>query len=118
MPKDDHIRLRHMLDAAREILVFSKSKTRESLDSDRQLVMALEKSFEILGEAAVYVSAERRRELPGIPWQNIVGMRNRLIHAYFDINLDILWKTIVEDLPPLIAELEKALVGKNGQNDH
>ena len=118
MPKDDNIRLHHMLDAAREAIAFSKNKTRGSLDSDRQLVRALEKSIEILGEAAVRVTEERRRGLSGIPWKNIVGMRNRLIHAYFDINLDVLWKTIVEDLPPLIAELEKILEGKNGQNNH
>jgi uncharacterized protein with HEPN domain len=107
MPKDDNIRLRHMLEAAREATAFSKNKTRESLDSDRQLVRALEKSIEILGEAAVHVTEKRRHGLQGIPWKNIVGMRNHLIHAYFDINLDILWKTIVEDLPPLISELEK-----------
>jgi uncharacterized protein with HEPN domain len=118
MPKDDYIRLRHMLDAAREATAFSESKTRESLDSDKQLVRALEKSIEILGEAAVHVSEERRIGLLGIPWKNIIGMRNRLIHAYFDINLDVLWKTIVEDLPPLIAELEKVLEGKNVQNDY
>ena len=70
------------------------------------------------GEAAIYVTDERRQALPGIPWKNIIGMRNRLIHAYFDINLDILWKTVIEDLPPLIAELEKVLEGKNVQNDH
>jgi len=44
-----------------------------------------------------------------IPWQNIIGMRHRLIHAYFDINLDVVWNTIVEDLPPLIKELERVL---------
>lgn len=48
-----------------------------------------------------------REEFPQIPWMNIISMRNRLIHGYFDINLDIVWKTVVEDLPPLIAELEK-----------
>jgi uncharacterized protein with HEPN domain len=118
MLKDDNIRLRHMLDAAREAIAFSESKARESLDSDKQLVRALEKSIEIIGEAAVHVSEERRHNLLGIPWTNIIGMRNRLIHAYFDINLDILWKTIIEDLPPLMAELEKVLEGKNIQNDY
>ena len=118
MPKDDNIRLRHMLDAAREAIAFSENKTRKSLDSDKQLVRALEKDIEIVGEAAVYVTEEKRQALPGIPWKNIMGMRNRLIHAYFDINLDILWKTVIEDLPPLIAELEKVLEGENVQNDH
>ncbi len=109
MQKDDAVRLRHMLDAAREAESFAKNKTRGSLDTDRKLVLALIKSIEIIGEAAAKVTQKCREDLPQIPWPNIIGMRNRLIHAYFDINLDILWKTVTEDLPPLIAELEKIL---------
>jgi len=78
-----------------------------SLDADRQLVLSLVKSIEIIGEAAANVTAESRAALPHIPWRDIISMRNRLIHAYFDINLDILWKTVIEDLPPLLAELKK-----------
>jgi uncharacterized protein with HEPN domain len=96
-----------MLDAAREADSFSRHKTRNSLDTDRKLVLALVKCIEIIGEAAAGISNESREELHQIPWSNIIGMRNRLIHAYFDINLDILWKTIQEDLPPLISELEQ-----------
>lgn len=107
MQKDDLVRLRHMLDAAREAEFFARNKTRSSLDIDRKLVLALVKSIEIVGEAAANVTNKCREDLPQIPWPNIIGMRNRLIHAYFDINLDILWKTVIEDLPPLIADLEK-----------
>ena len=107
MRKDDSIRLHHMLDAAKEAKSFSQDKTRNSLDIDRELVLALVKCIEIIGEAATHISSESREVLPQIPWSNIIGMRNRLIHAYFDINLDILWKTVIEDLPPLIFELEK-----------
>jgi uncharacterized protein with HEPN domain len=109
MRKDDSIRLHHMLDAAREAESFFRNKTRESLDADRKLAFALVKCIEILGEAAAQISNESREALPQIPWSDIIAMRNRLIHAYFDINLDILWKTIIEDLPPLISELEKIL---------
>ena len=70
------------------------------------------KAIEIVGEAASKISEECREDFPQIPWTNIIGMRNRLIHAYFDLNLDILWKTITEDLPPLIAELEKILLSE------
>jgi uncharacterized protein with HEPN domain len=107
MQKDDSIRLRHMLDAAREATSFATGHNRTSLDTDRQLTLALVKSIEIIGEAATKVTGEGQGQWPQIPWSNIVTMRNRLIHAYFDINLDILWKTITEDLPPLIAQLEK-----------
>lgn len=109
MQKDDEIRLRHMLDAARQALDFVRDETRGSLNKDRKLEFALVKAIEIVGEAASKVSTESRENLPQIPWPNIIGMRNRVIHAYFDINLDILWKTITEDLPPLVAELEKVL---------
>jgi uncharacterized protein with HEPN domain len=95
-----------MLDAAEDALSFVKNKRRANLDIDRKLVLALVKAIEIVGEAAVKVSADGRSEHPGIPWDKIVSMRNRLIHAYFNIDLDILWQTVNEDIPALIAELE------------
>ncbi len=112
MQKDDLIRLRHMLDAAREAISFARNKTRRSLDTDRKLILALVKSIEIIGEAAANVTKEGQEATPQIPWPSIISMRNRLIHAYFDINLDIVWQTINEDLPPLIIELEK-IIAKN-----
>ena len=62
-----------------------------------------------MGEAAGRVSAAARVEWPEIPWQDIVAMRHRLIHGYFDIDLDIVWNTVRDDLPPLAEQLEKAL---------
>ena len=109
MRKDDSVRLHHMLDAAREAESFIHDKTRNSLDTDRKLALALVKCIEILGEAAANVTGECREALPQIPWMSIIGMRNRLIHAYFDINLDILWNTLIEDIPPLVDELEKVV---------
>ena len=99
MLRDDEIRLRHMLDAAREALSFAQGRTRGELDNDRQLGLALVKAIEIVGEAAAQVSEPTRRRLPDMPWERIVGMRNRLVHAYFDINPDIVWRTVREDLP-------------------
>lgn len=106
MLKDDLILLRHMLDAATEAEDFICDRERIDLDNDRKLELALVKCIEIIGEAASGVSKECRDDLPQIPWVDIIGMRNRLIHAYFEINLDILWNTLVEDLPPLISELK------------
>jgi uncharacterized protein with HEPN domain len=73
------------------------------------LVQALVKSIEIIGEAASRMSADTKANLVDIPWQDIIGMRNRLVHAYFDIDLDILWQTIETELPKLVASLEQAL---------
>ena len=109
MRKDDLIRLHHMLDAAREVLSFSEGKSREDLNMNRMLVLSLVKDVEIIGEAASKVSQETRESLSHIPWAQIVGMRNRLIHAYFEVDLDILWKTLLEDIPPLLFELEKLI---------
>jgi uncharacterized protein with HEPN domain len=111
MPKDDRIRLRHMLDAAREAVSFTEARSRADLDSDRMLVLSLVKSIEIVGEAASRVTAETQRQNPEIPWQDIVGMRNRLIHAYYDIDLDRVWDTVLDDLPPLITSLQRLTAG-------
>ncbi len=73
------------------------------------LVHSLVSCVEIIGEAAAQIGPITRSQSPSIPWQDIVGMRNRLIHAYFDIDLDRVWDTITEDLPPLVSELEKLI---------
>jgi uncharacterized protein with HEPN domain len=106
MRKDDAIRLHHMLDAAQEAIRFTGGKTRSDLDNDRILVLALVKDVEIIGEAAYQTSLDTREELSDIPWDDIIGMRHRLVHAYFEINLDILWRTIKDDLPPLVKILQ------------
>jgi uncharacterized protein with HEPN domain len=109
MQKHDSIRLRHMLDSAKEAESFIRDKTRRDLNNDRKLELALIRCIEIIGEAAATISKESRDTLPQIPWVDIIGMRNRLIHAYFDINRDMLWKTISEDPPRLISTLEKCI---------
>jgi uncharacterized protein with HEPN domain len=109
MNKDDQIRLRHMLDAAHEAVAFTQHETRASLDNDRKLLLALVKDIEIIGEAASRVSEALQQTSSEIPWAQIVGMKNRLIHAYFDIDKETVWRTITEDLPPLIVELENIL---------
>ncbi len=73
------------------------------------LVLALIKSVEIIGEAGASVSREGREATPDVPWPEIVGMRNRLVHAYFDVNLDVVWTTVRHDLPPLVTALQGAL---------
>lgn len=112
MRPQDSVRLRHMLDATREAIEFAAGHVRADLDRDRQLTMALVKEIEIIGEAAYQMSEDSRGEVPGIPWPDIIGMRHRLVHAYFDINLDILWDTVARNLPPLRQALEKAVASE------
>ena len=85
------------------------SRTRADLDTDVMLSMALGRCLEILGEAASKLTPETRQRYPAIPVAQIVSMRNRLIHAYFDVDLDVVWTTVVQDLPPLLATLDAAL---------
>ncbi len=106
---EDRVRLRHMLDAALEIQQYVQSAMRRDLDQDPKLVHSLIHLFEIIGEAANQVSDELREKVSDIPWFIIIGMRNRLIHAYFDIDLNVVWSTSTQDVPLLITELEKLL---------
>lgn len=112
MRPDDRIWLQHMLDAAEQARAFIRNKRRYDLDHDLQLVWAPVKAIEIIGEAAYQVDGATKAQLTEIPWEKITGMRHRLVYAYFDIDLDILWKTVQDGLPPLITALKVAL-GEN-----
>jgi len=103
----DQVRLRHMLDVAREAGRFMDGRTKDDLAADRMLLLALVKEIEIIGEAASRVNSETRAELPSIPWNDIVAMRNRLIHAYFEVDLSIVWATLTSNLPLLIEQIER-----------
>lgn len=70
------------------------------------LALALVRLLEIRGEAAKGLTANFRQDHPGIPWRDIARTRDRLIHGYFSVDLDIMWQIVTADLPPLIAELE------------
>ena len=109
MVNRDLVRLYHMLDCAKTISKFSSAKTRQDLDSDRFFASAIMREFEVLGEAASAISMQTRSQFPEIPWKEVIGMRNQLIHAYFDVDHDIVWKTIQISLPDLIPKIEKAI---------
>jgi len=109
MSPDDRWRVRHMSDAAEQALVFIQGRQRADLESDAMLRLALTRAVEIMGEAAAQVSEAGRAELCAVPWLQIVAMRNRLVHAYFDINPDILWDTVQRALPALLDQLKAAL---------
>jgi uncharacterized protein with HEPN domain len=109
MLKPDIIRLRHMREAAAHAREMTAGRARADLDANVMLKMALTRCLEILGEAASKVSPDSQAQLPSVPFAQIVAMRHRLVHAYFDVDLDIVWTTVTEDLPPLLAILDVAL---------
>ena len=102
--------LRHMLENAREAVGLVQGKTLADLNNTRLLQLGLVRLVEVIGEAATRVSKEGRAKYPGIPWDDIVGMRNKLIHGYDTVDLDILWDTVTDDLPRLIEELQKIVL--------
>jgi len=106
---DPQVRLRHMLAYAREAVELMRNRKRADLNTDRALGLAILRCVEIVGEAAGRVPAAIRRRYPNIPWPQIIGMRNRLVHGYDIVDYDIVWSTVADDLPSLIAELEKIL---------
>jgi len=105
LARSDEDRLAHMLAAARRATSLIEGRTREDLDSDDVLVLALTRLLEILGEAAKGVSAETRARHPNVPWSQMAATRDRLIHGYFSVDLDIIWEIIGHDLPPVIDAL-------------
>jgi uncharacterized protein with HEPN domain len=107
-PPDDVVRLRHLREAAEKAIGFAAGHTRASLDDDELLRLGLTKLVEIVGEAAKQISEPTRARHADVPWSAAARMRDRLIHHYFDIDLDILWATITQDLPELLDALSRA----------
>ncbi len=105
MPPAERDRLSHMLEAARDAASFATDRTRSDLDHDRMLRHALFNCIQIIGEASSHVSPATRMQLDTIPWRQIRGMRNFLVHAYHGVNLDALWRTVTTDIPVLIEAL-------------
>ena len=109
MSPEDRIRVDHMIESAEMVSDFISGKNRADLDSDRMLYLAVVRAVEVIGEAASKVSPETRRGATNIPWQTIIAMRNRIVHAYQDINRTIVWRTANEEIPKLLSELRSLI---------
>ena len=117
VPEEDRIRVLHMIEAARDALSFVDGKSVEEFMTERATNQAVLRAVTVLGEAASKVSPPTRAEFSDLPWGEMVGMRNRLMHAYHDINLAIVWRTVSEDLPPLIDRLSQVVDSLSRQED-
>ena len=100
-----------MIEAAEAVATFVSGRSRADVDTDSMLLFAGVRAIEIIGEAASKVSQETRAAVPAVPWVQIAAMRNRLIHAYFDIDRDILWRTAIEEVPALLTLLRTLAAG-------
>lgn len=107
--QDDLSRLKHIYEASLEALQFLENQTKEDLENNRMLTLALIKELEIIGEAANNISKECQSRYPNIPWKDMIGMRNRLVHVYFGINYGIVWQTVTENLPILLTEIKTVI---------
>lgn len=107
---DDGVTLRQMLDHIEEAIALSEKQCRQDLDSDRLVFLGLLKLVEIVGEAAVRVSGLMQKAHPEIPWREIVGTRNRLVHGYDSVDCDILWNIVKNDFPSLARSIRKLLL--------
>lgn len=106
---DDQTRLRHIRDAAKKVIAYAAETDRESLSEDEMRLLALVRLVEIIGEASARLSDDLKARHTAIPWTAIVGMRHRLVHAYFDIDLDVLWNTVTVAVPELLTDIERIL---------
>lgn len=114
MPKDDPVYSGHMLERAEKASALVNDKDRAAYDEDEVLRLALTHLVQTVGEAARHVSRGFCDDHPRIPWRAVVGMRHRVVHDYMNVDEDILWDTVTNELPALIDELEKMLPSEGG----
>ncbi|MBE0697511.1 MAG: DUF86 domain-containing protein [Anaerolineaceae bacterium] len=109
MPKDDWVYVGHMLDMslqAREIL---SGKDRIDYDQEVVLRLALTHLIQVIGEAAQQVSKEFQNLYPQVPWREIIGMRHRIVHDYLNVDEDVVWEVVQNDLPKLVIILDSII---------
>lgn len=111
MPRDDRLTLDQMLVTSNRIRALAGASTRAAFDADDVRLLAMLHLIQRLGEAASRLSADFRADHPEFPWAEMIGMRNRIVHGYDDLDPDIIWRVGSEDIEPVIAALERALVG-------
>jgi uncharacterized protein with HEPN domain len=105
MPKSDWIYLEHMLDMCQKALEMTAGKTRLDYDESEILQYALAHVIQVIGEAADHVSAQFKEGQPQIPWHEIIGMRHRIVHDYMNVDEDVVWSVVRNDLPSLVTIL-------------
>ena len=104
---DDHVYLMHIQDSLREVQTFIQGESYESFLEKRMVQNAVMRSFEVVGEAARRISPELRKAHPEMPWRLMSDFRNKLIHDYFGLDLEVIWRTATEDTPLLLQQIEK-----------
>lgn len=107
MRKDDSIYIEHILKALQQIEIYVESISEEDFLANRMVQDAVIRQLEIIGEATKRVSKEYREQHNHIPWQDMAGMRDKLIHDYIDVDLWIVYRTAKQDVPELLSQITK-----------
>jgi len=113
MNKDINIIARHILDSIDAITSYLKGVSKSDLEKDRLKQSAVIRELEVIGEAVKNISESIKKEYPNIQWKQIVGMRDKLIHHYFGVDLDTIWETIEKDIPNLEKCIKQILQKNN-----
>ncbi|MEX0777897.1 MAG: HepT-like ribonuclease domain-containing protein [Phycisphaeraceae bacterium] len=116
-PLADRERLAHMLQPAKDAVAIAAGHRREELDCDVLRQHALVHCVQVIGEAATRVGDSGRLRVPDLPWPKIVGMRHILVHDYFDIDYDAVWRVVTEHVPQMIPLLQNALASWPAEED-
>jgi uncharacterized protein with HEPN domain len=106
--KDDSVYLRHILEAIERILSYTSGGA-EAFRGDPKTQDAVIRNLQVIGEASKKISSDTRDAHPDVPWKNMTGMRDRVVHDYFGVSLDIVWDVVENYLPPLREKLGKLL---------
>ncbi|GAB5491347.1 MAG: DUF86 domain-containing protein [Phototrophicaceae bacterium] len=109
MPRKDDALLLDMLIACRKLIRFTQDLAKDDFLSDDLVQSATLREFQVLGEASRMISDESKSKYQQIPWKVISGLRNRIIHEYFNVDLNILWETIQTNIPELLSQLNAIL---------
>ncbi len=108
--KDDSVYLKHILDAISKVEEYTRGTSKKDFASKTMIQDAVIRQIEIIGEASKQVSADLKRKHSQVPWKDIAGMRDKLIHDYLGVDIDAVWVTVEKDLPQL-KERVKAVLG-------
>jgi uncharacterized protein with HEPN domain len=107
MHKNDLAYTDHILKCIKKIRKFVKGVDKKEFSKNEMLQDAIIRNFEVIGEASKKISADFKKIYFDIPWKEISGMRDKLIHDYLGVDIDVVWKTIEQDMPILLKELKK-----------